>query len=327
MSSHDVIDPRFDRLVAELRAARPEAPPALRERVREIAARPPAPAPRPRRRVRLAWVLAPAAAAAVAGAATVAVLSSGDGAQPVAKQEKAARALAPQSTTTDQSALSAAPAPTRGRAQLYEAEMTLRVGDLSESAKRALRLTRSLGGHIRTIEYGTGPEAGVADVVVRVPVGRVQRAIAGFTELGTILSQHVSVRDIQPALDRRFARIQALRAEIASLAGDSSTEALARRERLQAEARALQPVQATERRLASFATVSLHLRTKDAAVAPPAPPGRIERALERAADVLVAELQALVYVLVVAAPFLVLGAGALLATRAHRRRADERLLA
>ena len=42
----------------------------------------------------------------------------------------------------------------------------------------------------------------------------------------------------------------------------------------------------------------------------PAPPGRIERALERAADVLAAETVAVVYAAVVAAPFILLGARA-----------------
>src|SRR5919204_427162 len=44
MPSHDLIDPRHDDLVRELRATRPLATPELRERVRAVAAREPEPA-------------------------------------------------------------------------------------------------------------------------------------------------------------------------------------------------------------------------------------------------------------------------------------------
>ena len=64
--------------------------------------------------------------------------------------------------------------------------------------------TRALGGYVRTVDYGEGRGEGTARLVVRVPIGRVQTAILRFSELGTILDQHVSVRDVQPGLDRRF---------------------------------------------------------------------------------------------------------------------------
>ena len=56
-----------------------------------------------------------------------------------------------------------------------------------------------------------GRGEGTARLVVRVPIARVQTAILRFSELGTILDQHVSVRDVQPRLDRRFKRIAELR--------------------------------------------------------------------------------------------------------------------
>lgn len=334
MSSPDLIDERFDELVQELRAARPEAPPHLRERVRQIVAREAAVRPGLRKLPRLRWVLAPAVAAAVAGAVAIGIVSSRDDGQSQPVAERAAARGAPATdvpfskATEDQGTLSAArvPTPEPGRAQLYVATITLRVRDLSDATKRALRLTRSLGGHVRSIDYGSGTRRGSAVLVLRVPVGHVQQAIAGYNELGRILDQHVSVRDLQPALDRRFTKIQALKVQIAALAGDSSPDAIQRRARLEAELLALQRVQSAERAKARFATVSLNLRTKQAAAVVPASPGRIERALDRAADVLVAELEALLYVLLVAAPFLLLGTGAVLGARALRRRADARLL-
>jgi hypothetical protein len=68
----------LDDLTRELRAARPAAPQALRERVRELAARPPPPAPSLVERLglrRLALVAAPAAAALALIGAGVADLS------------------------------------------------------------------------------------------------------------------------------------------------------------------------------------------------------------------------------------------------------------
>ncbi len=160
---------------------------------------------------------------------------------------------------------------------------------------------------------------GTARLVLRVPIARVQTAIVRYSELGTILDQHVSVQDVQPRLDRRFKRIAELRRVIPTLSGDELVVA-------QAELEALQTAQRRERRQASFATASLNLTTKDA-VAVPIEPGRIQRALERAADVLAAETVAVVYAAVVAAPFILLGLVLLIAAvRAARRRSDRRLL-
>ena len=89
-----------------------------------------------------------------------------------------------------------------------------------------------------------------------MPIGRVQTAILRFSELGTILDQHVSVRDVQPRLDRRFKRIAELRRVIPTLSEDELAAA-------QAELEALQTAQARERRQASFATVSLDLTTAE----------------------------------------------------------------
>jgi Domain of unknown function (DUF4349) len=308
------IDERFDGLVSELRTARPVAPDDVRRRVAAIAARPPVPP----RKLRVTWVLAPAAAALAAGAIAVGVLSSGDE-QP---QQQAAAPLveraARDSATSGLEALSGPPVAPARRAQRYSAQITLRVKDLSDVTQDALRQTRALGGHVRTVEYGEGQGEGTARLVVRVPIGRVQTAILRFSELGTILDQHVSVRDVQPGLDRRFARIAELWRVIPTLSGDDLAAA-------QAELEALQTAQARDRRQARFATVSLDLTTAEKEGVP-ASPGRIERAFERAADVLAAEAVAVVYAAVVAAPFVLLGLVLVIAVRAARSRSDKRLL-
>jgi hypothetical protein len=308
------IDERFDGLVSELRAARPAASEDLRHRVAAIAARPPAPP----RKLRVTWVLAPAAAALAAGAVAVGVLSSGDE-QP---QQQAAAPLVERATkdsaTSGREALTGPPVAPAKRAQRYAAEITLRVKDLSDVTQDALRQTRALGGYVRTVDYGEGRGEGTARLVLRIPIGRAQTAILRFSELGTILDQHVSVRDVQSGLDRRFARIAELRRVIPTLSGDDLAAA-------QAELEALQTAQARERRQASFATVSLDLTTAEKKVVP-TPPGRIERAFEQAGEVLAAEVVAVVYAAVVAAPFILLGLVLLIAVRAVRSRSDRRLL-
>jgi Domain of unknown function (DUF4349) len=314
MSSPDLIDERFDGLVNELREARPVAPESLRQRVAAIAARPPA----PRRQLGVRWVLGPAAAALVAGAIAVAVLSGGEEQRDPLGPVTFERAANKDSATSELGALSGSPVAPAKRAQRYSAQITLRVKNLSDVTQDALRQTRTLGGYVRTVDYGEGRGEGTARLVVRVPIGRVQTAILRFSELGTILDQHVSVRDVQPQLDRRFKRIAELRRAIPTLSGDELAAA-------QAELEALQTAQARERRQASFATVSLALTTAEKEVVP-TPPGRIERAFDRAADVLAAEAVAVVYAGVVAAPFILIGLVLVIAVRAARSRSDKRLL-
>jgi hypothetical protein len=308
------IDERFDELVSELRAARPVAPDDLRRRVAAIAARPPAPP----RKLQVTWVLAPAAAALAAAAIAVGVLSGGDEQPQQQVSAPLVERASKDSATSGLESRSGAPVAPGKRAQRYSAEITLRVRDLSDVTQDALRQTRTLGGYVRTVDYGEGSGEGTARLVVRVPIGRVQTAILRYSELGTILDQHVSVRDVQPGLDRRFARIAELQRVIPTLSGHDLAAA-------QAELEALQAAQARDRRQASFATVSLDLTTAEKEVVP-APPGRIERAFERAADVLAAEAVAVVYAAVVAAPFILLGLVLLIAVRAARSRSDKRPL-
>jgi hypothetical protein len=323
MSSHDHngIDAERAGLVAELRATAPVASPELRLRVREIASRPVA---QPRRRPHLAWVLAPVAATAAAAAIVVAVGERSSGTPSEIALERAATspsldrtAKAPEALASKAGDAAIAPG---DRAQLYAADLTLRVDDLSGSTQHALRTTRRLGGYVRSVDYGSGPKAGTAVLVVRVPIQRVQKAIVALSGLGKILDQHVSVRDVQPTLNRRALKIASLRERIPTLSGEERARAEAQLERLVL-------AQARDRQRTSFATVSLDLRTKEASPIVPVRPTRIERAFERAADVIAAELAAIVYVLLVAAPFLVLGATLLIGTRALRRRSDARLMA
>ena len=340
-------------LLDQIRSSRIVASPELRERVRELAtAVPPAP---PRRELpwrRWTLVLVPACVAvALAASLAVGLATSGkSGRQAVERRAvQHGEAAAPpavlstgqapaDSATTLKAAGGAGRAglpSTPGRAQIYESELTLKVKDLSATTKRALRLTRSFGGYVRSVEYGSGTERGTAYLVVRVPVGRVQAAIVRFTALGAILDQHVSIRDVQPELDKRFRAMQALRDTIAKLQAQlesptlSSSDRKALEDELVAARRRLvilRLAQARQQRQTSYATVSLDLRTAAKAVAVPHDPGRIGRALHRSGSILLDEAKVFLYVLLVGAPFLALAAVGLGAARLRRRQVEARLL-
>jgi Domain of unknown function (DUF4349) len=339
--------PDRESIVNEIRSARIAASPALRARVAAIAAAPATVGGRPRRelpRRRLALVLVPAAAAVAAAVALgIGLSGSGNGGTErsargeVAPQVRALQPLSADSKAAGSGSSRGAALPaTSGRAQLYEAELTLKIADLSAATKRALRLTRDFNGYVRSVQYGSGGERGSAYLVVRVPVRRVQEALVKYSVLGQILDQRVSIQDAQPQLDRRFRLLQAQRDLIAKLQARLESPSLTSVERAALENRlvaarrqlvVLQKQQAALRRQTSYATVSLDLRSKDKAVVVPHEPGRIGRALHRSGQIVAEEAKVLVYVLVVGAPFFVLGAVAIGGMSVRRRRRDERLLA
>jgi uncharacterized protein DUF4349 len=338
-----------DAILNELRSARITASPELRVRVRELAAAAPPAAPLRRELPwrRLSLVLVPACVAvALAGALAAGLATSGKKSVGEALRREAAPARTVPSAQPDTSLAplhakavsgsSGAGLPTTpGRAQLYEAEVTLKVKDLSAATKRALRLTRSFNGYVRSVEYGSGAERGSAYLVLRVPVGSVQDAIVSFSALGEILDQHVSIQDVQPQLDKRFRAMQTLRDAIAKLQAQLESPTLSAEERKTLENElvssrrqllVLQRAQARLQRQTSFATVSIDLRSTDKAVAPPHDPGRIGRALDRSGSILLDEVKVVVYVLIVGAPLLALAALGLGALRLYRRRTATRLL-
>jgi len=186
--------------------------------------------------------------------------------------------------------------------------MRLRVDDLSGATQSAVRTTRRLGGFVAGADYATGSNEGNSRLALRVPVANLQKAIASFTNLGTILSQHISVADLQGGLDRLDARIAKARH-----AGHAHTVA-----RLERRRDALI-------REGTYARVSLQLTTAKPAAKNVAP-SRFDRFLDRSGDILGKEAIAVLYALVVAGPFVLIAALLFLVERTRRRRADHRLL-
>jgi Domain of unknown function (DUF4349) len=196
----------------------------------------------------------------------------------------------------------------KSRLQKQDVAMRLRVDDLSGATQSAVRTARRLGGIVAGADYATGSNEGNSRLALRVPVANLQKAIASFTNLGTILSQHISVADLQGGLDRLDLRIAKARH-----AGHDRTV-----KRLERRRDALI-------REGTYARVSLQLTTAKPA-AKNVVPGRFDRFLDTSGDILGKEAIAVLYALVLIGPFALIAALLLLAERTRRRRADHRLL-
>ena len=172
---------------------------------------------------------------------------------------------------------------------------------------------------------------------MRVPVGKVQDAIARFSALGTITGQHVAVADLQGGLDAATRRIESLRHSLAlidvrlaapRLTPERRVTLLAQQERAR---HALAGAKETATGLAArgaYARIDLAFATAAPhhAAAVVQRPGRLEHALRRAGGMLATAGIGAIYALVLGGPVLVVLALVLLAVRRDRRRRDEALL-
>ncbi|MDQ2910286.1 MAG: DUF4349 domain-containing protein, partial [Actinomycetota bacterium] len=223
-------------------------------------------------------------------------------------------------------------APNPARLQRYDATLRLRVKDvdaLSNATRRAMNLTRSLGGYVGSVQYSTrSGRRGGATLVLRVPIGNVQTALAELTSLGTILQQRTAILDVTRRADRETRQIAKLEAELARIEARLASAPSPELERQAAKDRlALKTLRAKHARLvrsARLARIVLTLTTPAHQAA--AAPSRFHRTLDDAGSVLLRELEILLYALVVAGPLLLLGGAGIAAARAQRRRSDRRLL-
>ncbi len=334
---------RLAEVVALLRANPPSAPAAVRARV--AAARPAEPRfsfPRPRR------ALLVVVAAAVALAVIAALLHGVVGSRTTGQSERSLRA----SVTTPQDAKAfagpagsgaassgRAPAPTvvgGGRPKHVDASLSVRVHDadrLSTATTDATRIARSVGGYALSVEYRT--PANEAYLELRVPTTKVEAAIARLGALGTLVSQQLSVQDLQNELDNETAQIVQLRAAVAAYAAALKDPSLTPVQRVQLQLRLASAKRTLARRTdarrgtlarGAVSRISLVLTTAHAVPVTHHSNGLGGR-LSRAVSFLALEATVVLYGLIVLSPFVVLGALAWLGARFRRRREEERLLA
>jgi len=313
-------------LAAELRGARPAAPAHVREHVRLIAASAPAEPPR-RFTPRRALVVVLPVAAALAAAVVFSTRPGHQSATPAAVD----RAAAPKSSVQGRAfnvapSTQLAPQPSAGRAQRYEAYLGLRVRTaegVSDGVKSALRIASSLGGYSTSVHAAGKTAAATADLTLKVPRANVQTAIERLSALGTITSESVDVQDVQAnlnatdrTLDRLQRRLRALRAQAPTPTVERQIAALtARVERLQR-------ARAAAVRETRYATVRLHLQTKEAAA-----PAKHERGPLHGLGVAFRWIGIVaIYVLALGTPLVLLAVLGWLGVRTVRRRREDALL-
>jgi hypothetical protein len=335
-------------LATELRDSRPAASPGLRERVLEIAAREQPARPRrfslpPLRG--MALVAAPAVLAiALSGALIHGLIHSGSQADKTSLAhrgggsgvEKAPTATPgrPQLALPTHAGKGATPdlrnaavPNVASRLQQYGASLGVQVknlDDLSDATKRAMRFGRLVGGYVAYVRYTTPAHGrGAASLIVRVPVDRVQDVIEEYSNLGTILSQRISVVDVTKAVEEEAREIARLKTQIARIeAGGVTAGEQPRLAALKVRLDYLTKRKAATVRRAQFARIALELRTKPKHAA--AGTGRFDRTMSDAGGVLLREAEILLYALIVAGPLLLLGAAFLGAGRLRDRRLFER---
>ncbi len=349
---------RMAGVLDELRARRPEPDDLLRRRIADALVVPAAPPRRWRLHVRRRLVLASGLLAACLVVGVLALTGGGGGGAPHAVDLQNAASSSDNGGFAGQVApAGAAPAPaTYGRAvtaqpfttlapsatrlQDYQASMRLRVRDaarLSQVTQRTISLTRGFDGYVTLSNVALrGARSGSAQVDVRIPIARVQDAIARFSSLGVITAQHVAVADLQAGYDAAERRAESLRHSLAlieirlaspKVTPEQRVGLLAQRERAQ---HALAGARETSKGLAdrgAYARIDLMFVT--AARAAPAvaqKPGRFEHAVRRAGGLLETIGIGALFALILGGPVLLVIGLVLLAARTRRRRAERALL-
>lgn len=345
----------FAELVRDLRALPTAAPDAVRAQVRALGE------PGPKHALRdlllmFSWrrsllVLAPVCVLTVVAAAVIhGVLHSGNPAR-VAVAGKALESgthgSAGGATDGGRQAFGAVtttpfapslPVPTSGRYQDYQASLTVRVKDVDTLHTRtaeASQLARSYGGYVASVDESTGSGDGRSDLVLRIPVSRVQEAYFRLAQLGTVTAQHLSIRDLDRVVQAQRQRIIELKVLIAKIGETLKSSSLPADVRLRLElqrdaarqelARVSGSNKATLRQ-ASLSKISLTLTAQRAAAATKGSGSRIDRAARSAGSFLVGAGAVLLFVLIVVSPLILLVLAILFGTRAYRRREERRLL-
>jgi hypothetical protein len=346
MSTADLFDLHAD-LVRDLRNVSAAPSPEVRARVRALGE----PERRAVRRLplrRLLVVAVPASAVALLAAAVVHGLRS-PAATPVPETARSVPGLksAPTATVDTVEPIvsaqqahgsAASPAPAAGRKQDYEAELQVRVQDLDAVGRQtaaAMRVTSDLGGYVASVQQTTaGGASGEADLVLRVPVAKVETAIERLSALGTVVAEHVSIVDLEQTVQAQRTRIRALRVRIVRLRA-ALRQSLPADVRLRIQFQLADARDALERvsgahestlREAALSRISLTLAT-EAAVPVAHKRGRIGAAASSALDFLAGAGAVAVLVLIVISPLVLLAALAWYGVRTWRRREERRLLA
>jgi hypothetical protein len=339
-----------------LRAHAPHAPESLRARVFALE-------PKPRRLSlpprRLLLVLVPAAVGIAVSVAVVQGIIGSGSSHPTAERQLVAGVTTQQDLasppawrsagsgnagvthgaatlqTLKAAAVPKTYAPTTGssaRLQHTDAAMQLSVkntDDLAQATTRATRIATSLGGYAKSVNYRS---QGTSVIDLRIPTQNVKAALTRLAGLGTLVSQELSVTDLEQQLKNESAQIAQLHRRIAALRTAINDPTLADAQKVLLRIRLAESKRALSQRLhaqkgtiaaGTTSTVSLVIGTKKAIAPVPHPRGRIGRMVHSAVGFLALEGIILLYALIVISPLAIV-AGLLWF---WRRRSVDRLLA
>jgi hypothetical protein len=230
------------------------------------------------------------------------------------------------------------PTPIPGRYQDYEASLTLRVKDvdtLHDRTAQATQLARSFGGFVASVDESTNGGGGQSDLVLRIPVARVEDAYFQLAKLGTVTAQHLSIKDLDQVVQSQRRRIVQLKVLIARIGETLKSSSLPADVRLRLELRRDAAKQELARvtgsnkvtlREASLSRISLTFTSHQAAAAKKSGMSRIERAARDAGSFLAGAGAVVLFVLIVVSPLIALALAWILGARAYRRREERRLL-
>jgi len=349
----------FEELVRDLRALPTAAPQHVREHVRALG-EPPRPRTLHDLLLFLSWrrsllVLAPVCLLALVSAAVIhGVLNSGPGSHPSGAAQKldagaqrgahegSGTATTPvfgwPATSPPAALASPLPTPTPGRYQDYQASLTVRVKNvdtLHDRTAQATQLARSFGGFVASVDESTNGGSGQSDLVLRIPVARVEDAYFQLAKLGTVIAQHLSIQDLDQIVQSQGRRIVQLRVLIARIGETLKSSSLPADVRLRLELQRdaakqeLASVTGSNKatlREASLSRISLTLTSQQAPVAKKGGIGRIERAARDGGSFLAGAGAVVLFVLIVISPPIALAVAWILGSRAYRRREARRLL-
>jgi hypothetical protein len=337
-----------------LRAHAPHAPESLRERVFALE-------PKGRRLTlpprRLALVALPAAVGIAVSVAVVHGIIGSGSSRPAAEQRHlVAGVTAPQDaaspptwrgassgsagvtqgrTFSQKAAVPHAYAPTTGsRARLQHTDATMQLSvkntdDLAQATTRATRVATSLGGYAKSVNYRS---QGTSVIDLRIPTQNVKTALTRLAGLGTLVSQELSVTDLEQQLKTQSAQIAQLRRRVTALRTAINDPLLADAQKVLLRIRLAESQRALSQRLhaqkgtisaGTTSTIALVIGTKKG-IAPVAHTrGRLVRMVHSAVGFLALEAIVVLYALIVISPFAIVAS----LVWFWRRRNVDRLLA
>src|SRR5579864_3221711 len=232
--------------------------------------------------------------------------------------------------TTRKSLAPVVGAPTRLQHTAASIQLSVKDDDaLSQATTRATRIATSLGGYAKSVNYRS---QGTSVIDLRVPTQNVKTALARLAGLGTVVSQELSVTDLQQQLETESAQIGQLRRRIAALRLAIQDPALADAQKVLLRIKLAESQRALSQRLhaqggtvaaGTTSSISLLIGTKKAAAVAPHHRGRLGRMVHSAVGFLALEAIIVLYALIVISPIALVAALAWL----WRRRSVERLLA